>query len=111
VVVEVTAEVYAFWAFVVYLAVWFALAITTWRFRKRLWIVSPKLAAKYAKPLFETNIVESWAAGAFVLRQKYRCIGDRRLNRLGDWTCSLFWTMAALLVVFIGMEILAAQGY
>ena len=105
-----TPEVYASWAFVVYVTVWFAGAITTWRFRKRLWIVSPEIAAKYAKPLLKTTIPESWEASTFVLRQKYRSIDDRTLNRLGDWTCNLFWTMLALFGVFVAFLILAVQG-
>ena len=105
------ADVYAAWVFVVYFAVWFAGAFTGWRFRRHLQITYPDLASKYAKPILEATIPESWAAGKFILRQQYRAIGDRSLDRLGDWTCNLFWAMVVLFGIFVALLILSTKGY
>ena len=105
------AEIYASWVFVAYFAVWVAGFITSWRFRSRLQKNYPHLASKYAVPMFEASIPESWAAGKFVLSQQYRSIGDEKLDRLGDWSYNLFWAMVILFGIFVALLILSTKGY
>ena len=104
-----TPEVYASWAFVSTLR-------SGSRSHHNLEVQKASLdrfsrnRREYAKPLLKTTVPESWEASTFVLRRKYRSIDDRTLNRLGDSTCNLFWTMLALFGVFVAFFILAVQG-